>query len=55
MLLRIMVDMVKRAADEEGGHNVSGHVHTAATISNVQQTPNNRRITITPSDEKWMK
>ena len=33
-----------RVGDEIGGHNVSGHVHTTATIVSVQQTENNRRL-----------
>ena len=30
--------------DEIGGHNVSGHVHTTASIVEVQQTADNRRL-----------
>lgn len=44
-----------RIGDEIGGHNVSGHVHTTATISNIEQTENNRRVTFTVTDPKWMK
>jgi riboflavin synthase len=38
-----------------GGHNVSGHVHCVARVSNVEQTENNRRVTFQVSDSKWMK
>ena len=31
--------------DEIGGHNVSGHVHTTASIVEVLDTPDNRRLT----------
>jgi len=34
---------------------VSGHVHSTARISNVEETPNNRKVTITLEDTKWMK
>ena len=33
-----------RVGDEIGGHTVSGHVHTTATIVDVQDTENNRRV-----------
>ena len=32
--------------DEIGGHHVSGHVHTTATVTSIQQTDNNRQITM---------
>lgn len=32
--------------DEIGGHHVSGHVHTTATITSIKQTDNNRQITM---------
>ena len=32
--------------DEIGGHHVSGHVHTTATITGIKQTDNNRQITM---------
>jgi riboflavin synthase alpha subunit len=39
-----------------GGHNVSGHVHTTATISHIDHLPNNRRITMTLTDPaRWLK
>mmetsp|Transcript_31154 Transcript_31154/g.69261 ORF Transcript_31154/g.69261 Transcript_31154/m.69261 type:complete len:263 (+) Transcript_31154:2044-2832(+) len=44
-----------RVGDEIGGHNVSGHVHTKATIVEIQETANNRRITFELPDERWMK
>jgi riboflavin synthase len=44
-----------KLGDEIGGHNVSGHVHTTATISRIEQLPNNRRITMTLSDPAWIK
>lgn len=44
-----------KMGDEIGGHNVSGHVHTTATITDIEQTPNNRRVTITLTEDRWMK
>ena len=34
-----------RVGDEIGGHNVSGHVHTTAAVTHVEESPNNRRVT----------
>lgn len=34
-----------RVGDEIGGHNVSGHVHTTASVARVEESPNNRRVT----------
>lgn len=34
-----------KVGDEIGGHNVSGHVHTTATVSSVEDTENNKRVT----------
>ena len=36
-----------RIGDEVGGHNVSGHVHTTAVISAVEDTPDNRKVVFT--------
>ncbi len=55
LLLQIASRNFKRAADERARHNVSGQVHTTATISNMEQTPDYWRVTFTPSDEKWMR
>ena len=44
-----------RMGEEIGGHNVSGHVHTTATITAVEQSPNNRRVVMTLRDEAWAK
>jgi riboflavin synthase len=44
-----------RVGDEIGGHNVSGHVHTKAVISAVEETPNNRRVVFELPDDSWMK
>lgn len=44
-----------RVGDEIGGHNVSGHVHCRATISNVEQSENNKRLTFKLEDPKWVK
>ncbi|KAL6763598.1 hypothetical protein V8C86DRAFT_1824296 [Haematococcus lacustris] len=44
-----------KLGDEIGGHSVSGHVHTTATITNVEVSPNNRRVTMTLPEEQWMK
>ncbi len=44
-----------RVGDEIGGHNVSGHVHCTATISAVEESENNRRVSFTLSDPKFMK
>eukprot|EP00891_Asterochloris_glomerata_P004819 jgi/Astpho2/4819/e_gw1.00068.19.1_t len=43
-----------RMGDEIGGHHVSGHVHTTATITSIKQTNNNRQITM-QVPEQWMK
>lgn len=40
--------------DEIGGHNVAGHVHTTALIHNMEETPNNVRITFQVPEE-WVK
>uniref|UniRef100_A0A7S3RAB6 Lumazine-binding domain-containing protein n=1 Tax=Dunaliella tertiolecta TaxID=3047 RepID=A0A7S3RAB6_DUNTE len=52
---RVNFERAAKFGDEVGGHNVSGHVHSTARISNVEETPNNRRVTITLEDPKWMK
>lgn len=44
-----------RVGDEIGGHNVSGHVHCKASISNVEATEDNRRISFTLQDPKFIK
>ena len=33
-----------KVGDEIGGHNVSGHVHTKATICEVEDSENNRKV-----------
>ena len=45
-----------RVGDEIGGHTVSGHVHTTATIDRIDDTENNRRIQFRVSDPgHWMR
>lgn len=44
-----------RVGDEIGGHNVSGHVHCKATMSNVEVTEKNRRLTFSLQDPKFIK
>ena len=34
-----------RVGDEIGGHNVSGHIATTATVASIVETPDNRTIT----------
>lgn len=34
-----------RVGDEIGGHNVSGHVATTATVASIKETADNRVIT----------
>ena len=34
-----------RVGDEIGGHNVSGHVATTATVAKIEETPDNRIMT----------
>lgn len=34
-----------RVGDEIGGHNVSGHVCSTATVSRIEDSENNRRLT----------
>lgn len=41
--------------DEIGGHTVSGHVHTTATIVKVDQTEENRRLEFQVIDPSWIK
>ena len=36
-----------RVGDEIGGHNVSGHIATTATVASIVETPDNRTITFT--------
>jgi len=43
-----------RVGDEIGGHHVSGHVHTTAELSEVQQTQDNRRLSFRVP-RQWMK
>jgi riboflavin synthase len=42
-----------RMGDEIGGHNVSGHIHTTASVSRVEESPNNRRITFQARPPAW--
>ena len=44
-----------RMGDEIGGHAVSGHVHTTATVVEVASSPDNCRIRLQVSDAAWMK
>lgn len=41
---KVNFERAARIGDEIGGHNVSGHVHTTATITSVTETENNRRL-----------
>lgn len=34
-----------RVGDEIGGHNVSGHIATTATVASIEETPDNRTFT----------
>ena len=45
-----------RIGDEVGGHNVSGHVHTTAVVSAVEDTPSNRKVifTVPPAHMKYI-
>jgi len=42
-----------RMGDEIGGHNVSGHIHTTASVSRIEESPNNRRITFQARPPAW--
>uniref|UniRef100_A0A383VR57 Lumazine-binding domain-containing protein n=1 Tax=Tetradesmus obliquus TaxID=3088 RepID=A0A383VR57_TETOB len=44
-----------RVGDEIGGHNLSGHVHCTASIIQVEDTANNRRLSFRLSDPKFAK
>jgi len=45
-----------RFGEEVGGHIVSGHVHTTALVSEIEETENNRKVTYTlVNKELWMK
>mmetsp|Transcript_16257 Transcript_16257/g.51074 ORF Transcript_16257/g.51074 Transcript_16257/m.51074 type:complete len:302 (-) Transcript_16257:89-994(-) len=43
-----------KMGDEIGGHHVSGHVHTVARCSDVLDTGDNRKVTLS-IDPKWIK
>lgn len=43
-----------RMGDEIGGHHVSGHVHTTATIDSIQKTDDNQCFTF-KVPQQWMK
>ena len=44
-----------RMGDEIGGHNVSGHIHTTATIASIQESSENKRLQFSLKDLQWMK
>jgi riboflavin synthase len=44
-----------RVGDEIGGHNVSGHVHTTASIAAVQRNKENVQLRFRLKDSSWMK
>ena len=44
-----------RFGDEVGGHNVSGHVHTTATVLHVEDTPDNRSMFFSVPSPQFMK
>ena len=44
-----------RVGDEIGGHTVSGHIQTTATMVSVDDSANNRRLTFELKDSKWSK
>jgi riboflavin synthase len=44
-----------RMGDEIGGHSVSGHVHTVATLSSVTQAGNDKRLEFSLRDPEWSK
>ncbi|GMH35140.1 hypothetical protein BSKO_03008 [Bryopsis sp. KO-2023] len=51
---QVNFERAARLGDEIGGHNVSGHIHCTAKITEVQQTENNKRLSFeVPS--QWMK
>lgn len=41
--------------DEIGGHSVSGHVHSTAEITLVDETEDNRRLQFRVNETSWMK
>ena len=44
-----------KMGDEIGGHGVSGHVHTTASVVEIKHTADNCRVTLRPLDGSWMK
>lgn len=52
---KVNYERAARIGDEIGGHNVSGHVHTTATIASIEDSPNNRRVTFQLNDANWGK
>lgn len=51
---RVNIERSARADVEVGGHILSGHVVGTARVSQIENSPNNRRITFT-GDPEWMK
>ena len=44
-----------RVGDEIGGHNVSGHVHTTASISSISKHGDDVRLQFAIQDTAWAK
>lgn len=51
---RVNIERSARADAEIGGHVLSGHVIGTATVADVAETPNNRRLTF-EGDPTWLK
>lgn len=48
---RVNIERAARFGDEIGGHSMSGHVICMATLSEIEEAPNNRRLWFTLSPE----
>lgn len=51
---RVNFERAARIGDEIGGHLLSGHIHTTASLRSVETPANNRRLTFAV-DPEWMK
>ena len=51
---RVNIERSAKSGAEIGGHVLSGHVIGTATVVDVQETPNNRRLTFS-ADPAWLK
>eukprot|EP00798_Chlamydomonas_sp_ICE-L_P002842 gene2842-17744_t len=53
--IKVNFERAARVGDEIGGHNVSGHVHSKAKVSQIDRLENNTKLTFELEDAMWMK